>query len=150
MSPGEKAWRAARELPPGHVGIREAQEALKKEYAKASEQERQFSKRWRGPKYLNSLQEAADFSANLCRSIGTRRVIREVRSPLEANHQWAAAYYSPAGLSIYVPGTPILTITLIHETAHHIVFVEAIPGTTHGAGFLEVEQLLFDYLLLGS
>ena len=134
----EKAYRTKRELPPGHIAIQEAQLLLDKEYGPSRIQERKFRKKY-GMQYFRTLQDAANFSGELCNSVGTR-MIKEVRF-VEPNHEQAGAYYYARMIFIRLP---VSCITMVHETAHHIVSAERInPGANiHGEGFLEVERML--------
>jgi hypothetical protein len=161
----EAAERARKELPPGHVGIREAEEALTKEYAACKEIEQAFCKQmgkaWSGS--FLSYQEAADFSASLCRALGTR-VIKAVRPIPPETSYGVGGYYSQR--TIYVGrGNPNLVshwrifrnnpykdglkyIVILHETAHHIQYEECMwAGGTHGKDFLAIEQMFFKVLL---
>jgi hypothetical protein len=141
---------AVKKLPPGHVAIREAEEAVEKEYLAASKQEAAFCKKYKRRVLFASLQEAADFSGNLCRVVGSR-LIKEVRYK-EPGYEHCGAYYRLQNRTIYMPSYGITITTLTHETSHHICNVESLSERSasspwHGENFLMIEQMLFDYLL---
>ena len=144
MTPAEAAYRARKNLPPGHVGIRKAEEVVDREYAKSREIERAFWKRWKGERTLRSLQEIADLSAELTLALGTRRLIREARNN---DQPWCGGYYQPGTRTLHLtPPTPIWVV--VHETAHHVCHIEGLATTSpHGKDFQMVEQMMFDYLL---
>jgi len=125
------------------MAITAAQEAVEQEYAACRALEVVFTKKWRklGKDWrLHSFQESADFSAMLCRAVGTK-IIKEVR---RLDRSWCGGLYQ--GRVIYAPQeAPVVTI--IHETAHHIHHEEWLGGSPHGKQFCEVEQMLFDFLL---
>lgn len=144
---------AHKNLPLGHVDIRKAEEAIKKEYAVCKEQEKSFCKRMgkRWTNYSLSYQEAADFSAELSRSLGTKPIKMVLPKPMETSFR-INAYYDPQMRTIfagYYSSTycGLRHITILHETAHHVQFSERMfRGGMHGADFCMIENLMFDYL----
>lgn len=147
--------KARRELAPGHVRISELAAKLDSEYLACREQEKLFLKRL-GKRWNNSFasyQEAADFSASLTSALGVRAIKliapKEPDMPVRVN-----AYYRPERRSIYIGGCyqgkvwGLNPRAILHETAHHIQFQEHMyKGGEHGADFLDIERLMFEYLL---
>lgn len=144
--------RFSKELPPGHIGHRLAQEAIDKEYGACREIELQFSKAWKKQgkdMFLKTYQEIADFSANLTRSIGTKPIRRVCPKEPGKPENWAAYYRDRV---IYTPEF-VSVVVIVHETAHHVCRVESIQGAfllPHGQAFCEIESLLFQSLLTNS
>ena len=133
-------------LPAGHYGLQDARSRVDAEYSACREIEKTFMRKWRRnksrPCLFTSLQEMADFSALICRGVGTRPISRvaidTVRCP------GASAFYQ-SGV-VYVRSSQVSVSTIIHETAHHVAAMDRYCDG-HGVQFREIEQLLMDFLL---
>jgi hypothetical protein len=138
MSPVEYQYYANNHFPPGHIARAEAKVRVEQEYSKCLEIEQAFKKAWKGIWFLQNFQESANFSALLCRAVGTQS-IKRVRP---TDEYWC--YYHNG--EIFCNAKEDI-VTIVHETAHHICRKEHLyKGGHHGEDFCMVEQMLFDWL----
>ena len=132
-------------LPLGHYERKEAQEAVNKEYALIHSLEREL-KPMLPVQYVDTLQEAATFCYKLCTAIGSRPVKKLVVST-RIVPRTASACYVPWEKAIHFNYRCFHISTLIHETAHHVHFVEQYGGEMHGREYCEIVKLLYDVAL---
>ena len=138
----------ARRLPLGHYDRAQAQRAITHEYAASRRIETYFLERWRYDSVVHTWQLAADISAGLTRSLGTRPIKRILPFKEDDETRWDKAGHYEGGRVIRCR-MPVSVCTLIHETAHHVVSVERLnpkPGQ-HRGDFLWVLQALVDHAL---
>jgi len=133
----------SKKLPLGHVGRKEAEEKVNREYEKAYEQEVAFLKQL--PKrFRRSLEpdRAREVVSTLCSLTGTREP-KIVFASLEV-HPMAAAHCAWKELHFRWGNVPLSLV--IHELAHHVNNMDKCGGG-HGESFLWTEQFLFDLFM---
>jgi len=131
----------AKQLPMGHYERTNAKKAVEAEYAACHKQELDWESRLSVTRF-DDIQKAVDFCYWLCASIGSRPIRRlVVNSP---DVKVGMAHYDANTKSIHFKYNWLTTAVLVHETAHHIKWVERYRGDSHGKEFLEIEKLLFE------
>jgi hypothetical protein len=132
----------ARELPLGHYERTEAELVVDQEYSECREIEKRLAKKHKLPRRLDSLQETANFVWFLCSAIGTKPP-KKIKVNRDKVHRFASACYSTHECSIIFSSRWFTVTTIIHETAHHVMYREGLRGGHH-QNFLWVEELLFE------
>ena len=133
----------AKNLPPGHYGIREAEEAVKREYAKVRDVERSLYRKIRDYE-ITSLQDAADFCGALCYRLGSKPIRRVVSNSRSIWNYRVGGHYNSQKREIHLPGRYFCVSILIHETTHHIMYVEGYKGPAHGEQYIEILRMLYE------
>jgi hypothetical protein len=134
-----KRYIESRSLPLGHYERRRAEVIIDSIYEKCSQQENEFSKDLRSTILdKNSVLKLCD---NITESLGVRPIRRIILGSLECG-KFIPAFYRKR--DIHLADRSINVVTLLHEISHHIKYEGDFPGTSHGEGFCEAEQLVFD------
>jgi len=134
------------------VGRRAAEEEVDREYSASRKLEYAFTKKWKGPKWVNDNAEATRVSNRLCEALGVRPLKGVVKGSFKGIMRHAEAFYRQREIHVRgsgpTDGGGMLLVTLLHELAHHVCYMEGMHrGGAHGEDFLTVEQLLFDLVL---
>ncbi|MFA5187139.1 MAG: hypothetical protein WC551_11710 [Patescibacteria group bacterium] len=118
MSALLRKYAESRDLPEGHVGRRQAEEALNREYQRCSEIERFWRKRMQPPcDYFKDSEVALQFVNSICVGLGERPVKAvNFKNPLLPD---ASAWYNRTDKTINTSHTWIHWTTLVHELTHH-------------------------------
>ena len=125
-------------LPIGHYGKKEAQEAVDNVYKACHEQARDLIKKHKIKKKYFEPQEAFDFCAEICNSLGHKQLNKIVlRSPDVS--EFAAAHYK--NKEIHFKYTAICISVLLHELTHHLCHKYY---AEHGKLFLEMQELAYE------
>lgn len=138
-----RVLKEASVLPPGHDGIKVAKKVVEIEYSECRKIEKNFLKLWKGIKYCN-IPGAQRLSNQLCQRLGVQRMPK-IRLMDENNkfRKFAVGYQH--GPEIYFRDEKPWVVTVIHETAHYIVWRERMQGA-HNEDFLWVESALFSLM----
>lgn len=142
MSCLNKLQKAQDLLPVGHIGIREAEKAVEKEYGAC----KLIEKKWMKHKAfknnrLMTLIEANELVSCLSKEFGERRVPRII-SPSVELRDYSAGHYDARKKEIHLRSS-INTSTLIHEFAHFLQYQNDGFFGGHGKDFCELLELCF-------
>ncbi len=110
-------------------------------------QEAVFHKRWKKrPHSIESLSEAKKLCNAICDALGVYHIKEVTTEGFEGLMRHAGGFYSTR--RIHVRTNYVNLITLLHELAHHVCYMERMfKGGAHGEDFLMIEQLIFDLVL---
>jgi hypothetical protein len=130
-------------LPPGHIGIQEAEEACRQEYAECHARVSKWLQRktFKKMKCL-SLEEALKLISNLLYIFGETKKVKIILESREVS-RFAAAHYNPQGRVIHFPTRHIWVDTLLHEFTHFLKYENEFPGSSHGKEFCDLQDMVF-------
>lgn len=142
----------SRALPEGHVERTAAEKkyraSLDAEYGASRIQESRWLRNsfWRRHQFLVSYSQSANISQILCDSLRVKP-LKNLWFESDEVKDTTIAHYNSTARAIHFKWrlTATQVVTLVHELAHHVCYMEKLP-LNHGHDFLWVEKMLFECL----
>jgi hypothetical protein len=150
LDPITRLYEAKRLYPKDHIFVKEATSCQQKEYGPAQKQEDAFYHKYvlYSETHFDSIKDIAAIANELC-DVMNYPHLRGVELVDVKRYPYYGAYYLTVSQKIYVR-LPCSIDIICHEVSHHIAGrnnLGTAQGGSHGERFLEVEALLFEYLL---